>query len=150
MQQQDPNQGRSEESRFTHVPVGGTMSTQDEQTWSMVAHLSVLLNLITGIGGPIAALVIWLVYKDKSQRVAFHALQALWYQVAWAVILMVGWAVTTILMVVVIGFLLVPVMLIASLVPFVHMCYAAYKVNQGVNYRYPFIADQIDPGRRFA
>jgi uncharacterized protein len=150
MQQQGPNHGRSEESRFTQVPVGGTMSTQDERTWSMLAHLSVLLNLITGIGGPVAALVIWLVYKDKSQRVAFHALQALWYQVAWAVILMVGWAVTTILMIVVIGFLLIPVMLIASLVPFVHMCYAAYRVNQGVNYRYPFIADQIDPGRRFA
>jgi uncharacterized protein len=150
MQQQDPNQGRSEESRLTQVPVGGTMSAQDEQTWSMLAHLSVLLNLITGIGGPIAALVIWLVYKDKSQRVAFHALQALWYQVAWAVILTVGWIVTTILMIVVIGFLLIPVMLIASLVPFVHMCYAAYRVNQGVNYRYPFIADQIDPGRRFA
>ena len=116
----------------------------------MLAHLSVLLNLITGLGGPVAALVIWLVYKDKSQRVTFHALQALWYQVAWAVILMVGWAVTTILMIVVIGFLLIPVMVIASLVPFVHMCYAAYKVYQGVDYRYPFIADQIDPARRFA
>src|SRR5215210_630459 len=150
MHQQDPNHGRSEESRFTQVPVGGTMSAQDERTWSMLAHLSVLLNLITGIGGPVAALVVWLVYKDKSQRVAFHALQALWYQVAWAVILTVGWIVTTILMIVVIGFLLVPVMLIASLVPFVHMCYAAYKVNQGVDYRYPFIADQIDPRRRFA
>ena len=52
----------------------GTMSLQDERTWSMLSHLSVLLSLITGIGGPIAALLIWLVYKDRSQRVAFHAL----------------------------------------------------------------------------
>src|SRR3712207_8899786 len=78
--------------------MGGGMSAQDERTWSMIAHLSVLLSLVTGIGGPIAALVIWLVYKDNSQRVAFHALQSLWYQVAWAVILFVGWSITFILM----------------------------------------------------
>lgn len=73
MQQQDPNSGRhQEEPRVGRVPVG--MSAQEERTWSMPAHLSVLLNLITGIGDPVAALIIWLVYKDKSQRVAFHAL----------------------------------------------------------------------------
>jgi len=149
MQEQDPNYGRHQEKpQLTRVPVGGAMSAQDEQTWSMLAHLSVLLNIITGIGGPIAALIIWLVYRDKSQRVAFHALQSLWYQVAWAVILAVGWFITVVLMFVLIGFLLVPVMAIASLVPFVHQCYAAYKVYQGMDYRYPVIADLIDGGRR--
>src|SRR3712207_8335857 len=74
--QQDPNYGSPrEEPRLSRVPMGGGMSAQDERTWSMIAHLSVLLSLVTGIGGPIAALVIWLVYKDRSQRVAFHALQ---------------------------------------------------------------------------
>src|SRR5919199_4844655 len=127
--QQDPNYGSPrEEPRLTQVPVGAGMSAQDERTWSMLAHLSVLLNIITGIGGPIAALLIWLVYKDKSQRVAFHSLQSLWYQVAWIVILAVGWTVTGILMLVLIGFLLVPAMLLASLMPFIHQCYAAYKV----------------------
>ena len=152
MQQQDPNYGtpREEEPRLTRVPVGGGMSAQDERTWSMLAHLSVLLNIVTGIGGPIAALVIWLVYRDRSRRVAFHALQSLWYQVAWAVILFVGWFVTGILSIIFIGLLLIPVMLIATLVPFVHQCYAAYKVYQGVDYRYPIIADMIDGGRRAA
>ena len=152
MQQQDPNYGtpRQEEPRLTRVPVGGGMSAQDERTWSMLAHLSVLLNIVTGIGGPIAALVIWLVYRDRSRRVSFHALQSLWYQVAWAVILFVGWFVTGILSIIFIGLLLIPVMLIATLVPFVHQCYAAYKVYQGVDYRYPIIADMIDGGRRAA
>jgi uncharacterized protein len=149
--QQDPNYGSpQEEPRLSRVPMGGGMSAQDERTWSMIAHLSVLLSLVTGIGGPIAALVIWLVYKDRSQRVAFHALQSLWYQVAWAVILFVGWSITFILMFVLVGFLLVPVMAIASLVPFVHQCYAAYKVYQGVDYRYPVIADMVEGGRRAA
>jgi uncharacterized protein len=149
--QQDPNYGSpQEEPQLSRVPMGNGMSAQDERTWSMIAHLSVLLSLVTGIGGPIAALVIWLVYKDRSQRVAFHALQSLWYQVAWAVILFVGWSITFILMFVLIGFLLVPVMAIASLVPFVHQCYAAYKVYQGVDYRYPVIADMVEGGRRAA
>ena len=149
--QQDPNYGsQREEPRLTGIPVSGGMSLQDERTWSMLAHLSVLLNLITGIGGPIAALVIWLVYKDRSRRVAFHALQSLWYQVAWAVILFVGWTATFILSFIFIGLLLIPVMLLASLIPFVHQCYAAYKVNQGVDYRYPIIADMVDRGQRIA
>jgi uncharacterized Tic20 family protein len=149
--QQDPNYGSpQEEPQLSRVPMGNGMSAQDERTWSMIAHLSVLLSLVTGIGGPIAALVIWLVYKDRSQRVAFHALQSLWYQVAWAVILFVGWSITFILMFVLVGFILVPVMAIASLVPFVHQCYAAYKVYQGVDYRYPIIADMVEGGRRAA
>jgi uncharacterized protein len=126
------------------------MSAQDERTWSILAHLSILLNLISGLGGPVAAFIIWLVYKDRSQKVAFHALQSLWYQVAWIVILSVGWFITVVLMIVVIGFLLIPVMAIASVVPFVHQCYAAYKVSQGVDYRYPIIANMVDGERRFA
>lgn len=133
-------------------PVGGgasSMSAGDEQTWSMLSHLSVLLSLITGIGGPVAALVIWLVYRDRSDRVAFHALQSLWYQVAWTVILTVGWMVTGILSLVIVGLLLIPVMLLATLVPIVHQCYAAYKVNKGVDYRYPIVADMVDRDHRF-
>ena len=149
--QEDPNYGRhqEEEPRLTRVPVGG-MSAQDERTWSIIAHLSILLNLISGLGGPVAAFIIWLLYKDRSQKVAFHALQSLWYQVAWIVILSVGWFITVVLMIVVIGFLLVLVMAIASVVPFVHQCYAAYKVSQGVDYRYPIIADMVDGERRVA
>ncbi|HZC00071.1 MAG TPA: DUF4870 domain-containing protein [Gammaproteobacteria bacterium] len=149
MQQEDPNYARhQEEHRLNRIPV--SMSAQDERRWSAIAHLSILLNLISAIGGPVAALVIWLVYKDRSRVVAFHALQSLWYQVAWIVILSVGWSITYILMFVLIGFVLVPVMAIASIVPFVHQCYAAYKISQGVDYRYPIIADRVDGERRVA
>ena len=148
-QQEDPNYGRhQEEPRLTRVLV--QMSAQDERTWSIIAHLSILLCLITAIGGPVAALIIWLVYKDRSRMVAFHALQSFWYQVAWIVILSVGWFITYVLMIVLIGFLLVPVMAIASVVPFVHQCYAAYKISQGADYRYPIIADRVDGERRVA
>ncbi len=124
------------------------MGPRDENTWSVLAHLSVLVNLLTGFFGPVAAMAIWFVYRDRSERVAFHALQSALYQVAWAVILAIGWTITALLMVVVIGFLLVPVMIVLSVAPFFHMAYAAYKVNQGVDYRYPFVADLIGGSRR--
>jgi uncharacterized membrane protein len=96
----------------------------------------------------VAALIVWFVYRDRSERVAFHALQSALYQAAWAVILAAGWTITGVLTVVLVGFLLIPVMMVLSVVPFVHMGYAAYKVNRGVDYRYPVIADMIDGGRR--
>lgn len=68
--------------------------------------------------------MIWLMYKDRSPRVSFHALQSLWYQVAWMVILTVGWIVAGILTIVLIGFLLFPVTIAATVVPFIHMGYA--------------------------
>jgi uncharacterized protein len=121
-----------------------TMGTQEERTWSVLAHLSIFLNIVTGFLGPVAALVIWLVYRDRSSRVAFQALQSMWYQVAWLVILFAGWAMTTLLMLVLIGFLLVPVMALITVVPFVHGAYAAYRVSKDGEYRYPLIADMIE------
>jgi uncharacterized Tic20 family protein len=120
------------------------MGTQEEKTLSVLAHLSMFLNLVTGFLGPVAALVIWLVYRDRSRTVAFQALQSMWYQVAWLVILVVGWTITTLLMLVLIGFLLVPVMALISVVPFVHSAYAAYRVSKDGEFRYPLIADMIE------
>jgi uncharacterized Tic20 family protein len=121
-----------------------TMTTQEERTWSVLAHLSIYLNLVTGFLGPVVALFIWLVYRDRSSKVAFQALQSMWYQVAWLVILVSGWTVTGLLMIVLIGFLLVPVMALISVIPFVHSAYAAYRVSKDGDYRYPLIADMIE------
>jgi|SRR5215210_1912618 len=121
-----------------------TMGTQEERTVSVLAHLSIFLNLVTGFLGPVAAMIMWLVYRDRSSKVAFQALQSMWYQVAWLVILAAGWAVTGLLMLVLIGFLLVPVMALITLVPFVHGAYAAYRTSRDGEYRYPLIADMIE------
>jgi uncharacterized protein len=120
------------------------MGTQEEKTMSVLAHLSIFLNLVTGFLGPVAALIIWLVYRDRSSNVGFQALQSMWYQVAWIVILVAGWTVTTLLMLVLIGFLLVPVMALITVVPFVHSAYAAYRVSKDGEFRYPLIADMIE------
>src|ERR671920_1512766 len=107
------------------------ISAQEERTWSVLSHLSMFLNLFTGFLGPVAALIIWLVYKDRSRKVAFHALQSMWYQVGWLVILAVGWTVTGLLTMILIGFLLIPVMAIVSVGAFAHPPLADQKVKRG-------------------
>ena len=136
---------RTDQSNYGVVGSQGsaTMSAQDERTWSVLAHLSMFLNLFTGFLGPVAALVIWLVYRDRSEKVAFHALASMWYQIGWLVILAVGWTLTGLLTIVLIGLLLIPVMAVASVVPFVHAGYAAYRVGEGDEYRYPVAADLV-------
>jgi hypothetical protein len=47
-----------------------------------------------------------------------------------------------------VGFLLIPVMIVVSVLPFVHAGYAAYKVSQGDEYRYPVAAGLARDARR--
>jgi uncharacterized Tic20 family protein len=147
--QEDRNYGTTQDTDGATREAGGiggsAMNAQDEKTWSIISHASVLVGLVGLM--PLGALITWLIYKDKSERVRFHALQALWYQLAWVVVLIVGWTVSFALTVVVIGFVLMPFVALATLIPFIHGCYAAYKVSQGVDYRYPFVADRISGGR---
>jgi uncharacterized Tic20 family protein len=107
------------------------MGVEGERVWSVLAHLSTFLNLFTGFLGPVAAFVIWLVYRDESPRVASHALRSVFYQVAWLVAIVVGWTITGLLMMVLVGFLLVPVMLLVTLAPFVQASYEAYRAYRG-------------------
>ena len=149
----DPNYGLYREHHAKFAPrysSGKGVGTPEERTWSTLAHLSIFLNLFTGFLGPVVAFVIWLVYRGRSERVAFHAMRSLWYQLAWLLVLTVGWTVTGILTLVLIGFLLVPVMLLLSLVPFVHAACAAYKASRGVDYRYLWAADLLKDSHRLS
>ncbi|MGD2207011.1 MAG: DUF4870 domain-containing protein [Anaerolineae bacterium] len=65
---------------------------QDEKVLAGLAHGSILLGIFTnGIGGIVAALVIWLLQKEKSAYAAAQALQALVYQAATFVVTMLAW-----------------------------------------------------------
>jgi uncharacterized protein len=118
------------------APGYGVMSLESERTWSALAHLSTFLNLVTGFLGPVAAFVIWLVYKDDSPTVARHALRSVFYQVAWLSAIFIGWTVTFALMAILVGFLLVPVMAVVTLAPFVQASYEAYMAYRSGGRRY--------------
>ena len=90
---EDPNYGRAGKPGYEmgrhEVAEESTVSVRDERVWSALSHASVVLWPFTGFL-PVAPFLIWLVYKDRSPRVGFHALQSLWYQVAWLVIFMLA------------------------------------------------------------
>ena len=65
---------------------------RDERTLAGLAHGSIVLGLFTnGVGGILAALVIWLTQKAKSTYAAGQALQAMVYQTIVFVITMAAW-----------------------------------------------------------
>ncbi len=124
--------------------------TSDEKTWATLAHLSVLVNLFTGVLGPAIALVIYLAHKDRSRYVAYQALQSLILQlIVWVgggVLVALAWIVTGLLIAVVIGLCLIPFAILLSLAPVVAPVYgvvAAVKTSQGDDFRYWLIGDWV-------
>lgn len=55
--------------------------TSDEKLLAMLSHLSIFL------GGIILPIIIWATQKDKSKFVRFHSLQAIFYHLSYAVII---------------------------------------------------------------
>ena len=126
------------------------LSPQDERTWSMLAHLSILVNLFSGFLGPIAALVIYLVFKDRSRYVAYQSLQSFIFQLVWWVgggmLVAAVWAVTGVLSAILIGLLCIPFAMLISLVPLAALVYGIVggaQTSQGQDFRYWLIGDWV-------
>jgi len=130
------------------------LSQAEERTWSLLAHLSILLNLVTGFAGPIAALIIYLVYRDRSRKVAYHALQALVFQlICWyggGLLIGALWVMVAALSMILIGIILIPLAivmtLILALLPIGAVIYGiigAIQVNQGQDFKYWLVGDWV-------
>jgi uncharacterized Tic20 family protein len=130
------------------------MAPGDERTWGVLAHLSVLLNLFTGFAGPIASLVIYLVYKDRSRFVAYQALQSTIFQlVCWfggGVLIGLMWAVVGVLSMLLVGILLIPFALLATLLlallplgALVYGIVGGIQMSQGQDFKYWLIGDWV-------
>lgn len=102
----------------------------------MLAHLlPVVATMFTSLGW-VAALVIYLVYKDKSRFVAFHALQQLYFMVAVWVLCIAG----VILFFTVIGIpLAILLWIVAGLGAIIGPVIAAVKANNGEWWEFPVI-----------
>jgi uncharacterized Tic20 family protein len=124
--------------------------TSDERTWAMIAHLSILINLFTGFFGPIAALVIYLLYKDRSRYVAYQSMQSFVIQligwVGFGFIIGSAWAIVGVLSVFIVGLCLIPFAILLSFLPAVITIYAviaAVRTSQGEDFRYWAIGDWV-------
>lgn len=126
------------------------LTESEERTWAMIAHLSILLNLISGILGSVAALVIYLVVKERSRYAAYQSLQAVLFQlIFWiggGILTGIAWTLTGTLATILIGFLCLPIALIVTLVPvaaLVYSIYAGIKCSQGADFRYWLVGDWV-------
>ena len=127
-----------------------SLSPSDERTWAMLAHLTVLANLVTGFLGTVAALVIYLVYKERSRYVAYHSMQAFIFQLVWWIgggaLTGIAWTFTGISSIALIGLLCIPLACLISLVPLGSVVYGiigAIQCSQGQDFRYWLVGDWV-------
>lgn len=126
------------------------LSPSDERTWAMLAHLSVLLNLVTGMLGPVAALIIYLVFKDRSRYVAYQSLQSFIFQlITWVgggVLIGVAAAIAGTLTMVAVGLCLFPLVALLALIPLAGLVYGVIggiQCSQGQDFRYWLVGDWV-------
>jgi len=126
----------------------------DERTWAMLSHLSVLLNLVTGFAGPIAALIIYMIYKDRSRLVGYHALQSFIFQLIWwyggGMLIGIMWAIVGALSALLVGLVLIPFAILFTLVfailPIGAVIYGvvgAIQTSQGQDFKYWLVGDWV-------
>jgi uncharacterized Tic20 family protein len=108
------------------------LPTSEERNWALLAHLSGLLASALGGLAFLGPLIVWLIKKDQSPFVADQAKEALNFQIAVTIALIVSGVIALLTCV---GVILLPIVGIGSLV---FAIIAAMEANKGVYYRYPY------------
>lgn len=114
-----------------------TPSSSDERLWAMIGHLSAFSAFITGVGGIIGPLIVWLIKRDTLPFAAEQAKEALNFNITLAIagLALIVFSIVTLG----IGLLVAwPVGIILFVAWIVLTIIAAIKSNEGVAYRYPF------------
>ncbi len=110
----------------------GGMPSKDARFWAMLCHLSALSGFIIPI--PFANIIvpaaIWFAKKDKDSFIDEQGRESLNFQVSVTIYAVIS----GLLILVVIGFVLLPIVYIFGLICVI---IAAIKANDGQNYRYP-------------
>jgi uncharacterized Tic20 family protein len=103
----------------------------EARSWAMAAHLAALGGLVVPFGNIIGPFVVWRVKKDQFPLVDDQGKESLNFQISMTIYLLAA----AILMIVGIGFLLVPVIAVVDLI---FVIIASIEVNnKGTPYRYP-------------
>ncbi|MHC4154490.1 MAG: DUF4870 domain-containing protein [Planctomycetota bacterium] len=105
--------------------------TKDSKMWAMFCHLAGLARFAPiPFAGIIAPLILWQVKKDEHPFVDYNGKEAVNFQISVAIYLVAA----ILLCFVVIGFFLVPAVVVFNIV---FLIIAAVKANNGEHYEYP-------------
>lgn len=102
----------------------------DERTWAILVHASAFVGMVFPFGHIIAPLVIWLIKRHDSPFVDANGKQAVNFQLSMTVYGLIA----ALLILVVIGFVLVPLVIIAW---FVLVILATLRAGNDEVFEYP-------------
>lgn len=106
------------------------LTADEERRWIMLAHLGGLLSFV----GP---LIVWLIYRDRSDAVDREAKEALNAQITYAAAALALYVIGGILALVVIGFVIIIAASLVQLAAFIIAIVAGVRANTTGRYRYP-------------
>jgi uncharacterized Tic20 family protein len=104
---------------------------REVRRWATICHLSALVGLLgNGIGFLLAPLIVWLIKRNDHPFLDEQGKEAVNFQIT----MLLAAVVSGLLMLVVIGFFLLPVVLVLMIVfPII----AGLRASEGTHYRYP-------------
>ena len=117
------NQNQDEQSQQSEPAAESAVVSSEAKNMGMLCHL-------LGLFGFIGPLIIWLIEKDKIEFVNEQGKSALNWQISLVIYFFASW----ILALIVIGFVLMPVLVILNIV---FVVLASVKASNGESYIYP-------------
>jgi len=114
---------------------GPPLSASEEHTWAMIAHIGVLVAAWF-LMGFLCPLVVWLIFRFRSDYVRRHALESLNFQIS----LLIYTAIAVILVLITFGLgvlIIVPLIVIGAIAALVVIILATMAASSGREYRYP-------------
>ena len=102
----------------------GQVSSPEERNWSMLLHLSAFSGLIIPFANLIAPLVVWLMFRARSDMVDFHGKRALNFQISMTIYTLIA----VILSFVLIG---IPFLIAFGIISIVWTIVAAVRASRG-------------------
>lgn len=103
----------------------------------MWCHLSALSGLIIPMGNILGPLLIWQMKKAEFPALDWHGKAALNFQLSVLIYLVGGGILAFLGAFILVGFLLIPVLLVIPLVSLIFTVMAGIKGGEGIAYRYP-------------
>ncbi len=121
-----------------HMEYGNDLPSKEARMWAMWCHLAALSGYL-GIpfGNIIGPFVVWMIKRDTDRFIDAQGMESLNFQISLTIYGMVS----LILCLILIGFVLLPVVIVGGLILTI---IGAIKANDGEDYRYPFTIRLLD------
>ena len=145
-QQGAPQQGAAPQAAPFPAMSGGAagMIPQPSRNWAMLAHLSGLIGLFSGVFGFLGPLVIYLV-KTDDPYVRREAAEALNFNLSVLLYGVIFGLITIVALIAIVGVILLPFWILGAIAWVALMVVGGVKASRGEPYRYPLTIRFVSP-----